>query len=674
LAFNSKVSLFFGKFPVIKKKSHSLIKTSFMMTRSLLFTGILLFTLSLGFSQEKSLKLKEGVQQMMKAERPDHTAEAFMPLPTQQAQKPTVPGANNFATDLRDVSGEVIIGSTIYDLQTNHAVCNRIQVDDAGNVGATWTMGMEPTTYPNRGTGFNSNAGGSWGPDPSERLEDGVRTGWPNYVKTESGTEFIVAHVFDAGSYRLHTLRREAGETDWTEGDMPTNTNAGVLWPRMAVDGENVHVIAITPTDEIHLGMEFHVLYYRSTDGGENWDQVDAVIPGLDSTLTKDLFTADCYSIDARDGKVAVGVFSPYADIKIFESEDNGDNWNETRVRDFPIDGYVFDQGITEDDLPPWDSTFAPSPISVYSTDGSANVLIDLDGKVHAFFTDMFIGDETPDDGFFNFWLTSGISYWNNDFGADSSQVIAGPEDLNENDVLDVAGFDEVAAYSLWNATTNNFPSAGVDDLNNIYLSYSALMEGEDMFYNIDDAQHYWHIYLMASEDGGASWTEPFDMINEEISEAGDLFDVVEASFPHMARKVDDQMHLVYQRDFRPGLSVNGDEDDPETQDIIYAAIDVAELGIIVDNTKELEKSLSWNLYPNPAIENVFMDFELDQSAEVQLEVVNMIGSLLRSEDLGQLTSGYHQQMLDLDGLTPGIYLLRLNVDGESVSRKLVVQ
>ena len=235
--------------------------------------------------------------------------------------------SNSELIEFRDTELEINIGTTNYDLETNYSGCKRISEDADGNIYATWTMGFEaPPNYPDRGTGYNRYDAGNdaWGDIPLDRLEADVRTGWPNHIITNSGTEFIVSHVFTSGEYRLHTLRRETGETDWTESDMPTNTPVGVLWPRAAVDGETVHVMAITtPTGglggEIYEGVNIHPLYYRSSDGGATWDVVDFIIPGLDSTFMKNLVTADCYYIDARDGVVAIGVFSQWNDIVVFK-------------------------------------------------------------------------------------------------------------------------------------------------------------------------------------------------------------------------------------------------------------------------------------------------------------------------------------------------------------------
>ena len=72
-----------------------------------------------------------------------------------------------------------LIATTYYDQQTNASTQNRIYYFDDGTIGATLTWGMEPSSYPDRGTGYNYFDGTSWLAFPTERIES-MRTGWPS--------------------------------------------------------------------------------------------------------------------------------------------------------------------------------------------------------------------------------------------------------------------------------------------------------------------------------------------------------------------------------------------------------------------------------------------------------------------------------------------------------------
>ena len=562
--------------------------------------------------------------------------------------------------DMRGTEMEVIIGQSIYDLQTNYAVCNRLSRDGDGNIMAVWTMGFNSVDgYSDRGTGYNRyDAGtGAWEAVPSERLEDGVRTGWPNHCITESGTEFIVNHVFGNPEYMLHTLRREAGETDWTEGEIPSDTPFGVLWPRAAVSGETVHVIAITTPiangGDIYEGVEIHPLYYRSQDGGETWDVTDFIIPGLDSTFMVSLFSADSYSIHARGDKVAVGMFSQWNDITVFYSEDGGDTWDNIRVFDFPIKKYDINDGYNIDQLPEYDPA-QPDSFAIWTSDNSGNILIDNDGTMHVFFGNMYVQDsDTTDAGWTYYPATGGLSYWNENFGADSTNVIADVLDLNGNDTIDIVSTANIATYFMG---LTSMPSAGVDQDNNLYLAYSHVMEGEE-YLNVDDEQHYRHIFIIKSEDGGTTWSEPYDAINE-ITLGTPLFvDKVEAVFPHMMRDIQGDVEFMYMQDFLPGLSVRGDLDAASDVNIVFSQISFLLTG---EEEIDVQEKLGMQLFPNPAVDQAIVAFELEGNTPVQIDLLDASGRLLKQVESGTFPAGEHQVEISLHGLAPGMYFVRL--------------
>jgi len=571
---------------------------------------------------------------------------------------------------------EIQIGNTWYDLQTNNTMQNRLISVPFGHKAGVFTFGKDATTgFPGRGTGFNSFDGGSWGPNPTERLEDGVRTGWPAVGMLADGSHVVVCHA-SPGNFLL--LLRD-GSGDWTQDTIPSNVAPGLLWPRMAVggpDGNTLHVIAIsTPVANggaAYEGIDGHLLYFRSTDGGNTWDITDGIIPGLDSTKYRSM-DADGYAIDVSGNTVAIGLFNDLGDVTVAKSTDNGESWTSFVVKDFPIDQYEIDMGIDPALIPPEDTVGAP-PGAVQSSDSSGEVLIDRDGRVHAWYGEMYYDDTDTTDGTFLFFpLWNGIRYWNESFGEDSTRVIGGVVDANDNGVLDIPGIGSVGAYFT---SLNSFFSAGVDAMNRLYVAYSAITED---FFNENatpELQHYRHIYVIGSEDGGETWTEPLDLIREDIVIEPTLIDFIEAVFPAVAREVDNQVHLIYQADFEPGLSVRGDQDEAADNFINYIALDIEELGFTPSATEEAVPAAAFQLEvsPNPARGPVRVDYLLPQAGEVQISLSNLMGQTLLTQDLGTQTRGTHTAELATHTLPPGVYLLHLRADNQIATRKIVLQ
>ncbi len=77
---------------------------------------------------------------------------------------------------------ETQIGISQYDLWSNTMYQNRMTMWDDGSMAAVWIYGMEATSFPDRGTGYNYYDGTEWGPVPSERVEN-TRCGWPAQLR-----------------------------------------------------------------------------------------------------------------------------------------------------------------------------------------------------------------------------------------------------------------------------------------------------------------------------------------------------------------------------------------------------------------------------------------------------------------------------------------------------------
>ena len=68
------------------------------------------------------------------------------------------------------------------------------------------------------------------------------------------------------------------------------------------------------------------------------------------------------------------------------------------------------------------------------------------------------------------------------------------------------------------------------------------------------------------------------------------------------------------------------------------------------------------------------IDYTLDAAAEVTFEVTSMTGSIVRRMDLGVQPAGTQRAVLDLEGLTAGMYTYTITVDGARATRKLIIK
>ncbi len=556
------------------------------------------------------------------------------------------------------------VGETDFETQTVTSLGGRIADHGDGTVSAIWHFGLDDASgWPDRGTGYNFYDGNEWGPAPDTSFEQ-IRSGYPSFTVTPNGVEAVVSHQSPASVSWVPTVYTKTPlDTEWEEHQIPTTPLNGVVWAKIATggpDGNTLHVIAVSLAvgfgGEIFEGIDQHPLYYRSLDGGATWDVTDLIIPGIDSSLYR-YMDSESYTIQAYGETVAVGVFPKFGDIAIAKSTDNGTSWETTTVKDFPLDAYD-EMGYDSTAVP--DDPNAPDPLAVLSTDGSGSLLIDGSGKVHAFFGWMYWWH---DGSYFLDLGTSGIAYWNEDMATDDIATIADVEDFDGDMMVSFTG--DIAALRYNNSGLTSFPTSGIDADGNMYVVYTAMRED---FFNVDE-QNYRHIFIIKSEDGGATWSEPFDIINEDVTEVPEF---IEAAYPSIPNQIGDVIHLIYLQDIIPGQTPDGSPV-PE-QLVMHVALDKNTLNIVSDANEADELASSVSVFPNPSTGDVQVRYDLIQAAEVQLQLVNMLGKQVYFSKNGMLPSGQHSQWLDLSDVAAGVYFVQLDLGGEQVTRKLVLR
>lgn len=533
---------------------------------------------------------------------------------------------------------ETIIGGSSYDLQTNSSVQNRIVKHGDGTISAVWTFGASGTSpsFPGRGTGYNYYDGSSWGNIPTQRIES-VRTGWPSIDYSSGAGEVVMSHLFMEKP--IQSKRASKGTGSWSETQRSDAPNTS--WPRMVIGGNNgttLHMIAVTLPEgnqgTIYQGQDGALLYSRSLDGGDTWDIENQLFSELDSSHYYSM-GGDAYAMAApRGNTVAFVTGESFNDVVLMKSTDNGDNWTKTVIDTFPYP--LFNEGST---------LVLDTPLA---SDGSMAVILDENGDAHVFWGALnVLNDDTTDEQYTYFPGTNGLMYWNENFGSNPPVMITGALDLDNNQILDIIG--DIALYYV---SLSSMPSAAIGDDGTIYLSYSAVVETLN-----NGNQNYRHIYMMKSTDGGQNWTEPVDVTPFD--------EFAECVFASIAPQVDDYVHMVYQRDFEPGLAVQGDMDAYDENEIVYLKVP-KELNVGIS---EPQDDLSFEIYPNPA-EGSFMVNLAD--AEInEIALYDILGNVVWQNTVNGNALTYE---VTTTGLSAGTYFVRLSNEKASSTKKVIIK
>jgi hypothetical protein len=563
-------------------------------------------------------------------------------------QKPTAYPINPAAKSM--TLWEQVIGTTTYDNQSNNSCQQRIVVDNSGMARATWMLSTaaNSTSWPDRGTGYNLGMDENWDAEPVDRIED-YRCGWPGIMLTGDGSEAYMSHL---GVDSIAFVKRDAlGSGAWTTSRCPGTISNDFLWPRSVVDGNTIHAVALSAPSGLNgtpaFGIDGNLLYWRSTDNGASWDILNHHFAALDSLNYKNI-EADSYAIDARDGKVAIAIFSEDCDTRLITSNDNGLTWSSQIIWDFPIFGYVGDS-LSDIDLDGIADT-------IVTTDGTGALLLDENGVAHVTFGLFQFLDDVSGDGQYTTFQREELMYWNSNWPTDSLMVIGLPEE-SANDA------DDVMTYTIDN----------VPDYRTSLSSMSTMAEGDDgriyvVFRSADEEylgdQLFSHLYVTTSSDGGDTW-------ESQVELTPDLeFNEYEYAFPSMHNRVTDKLHIVVQRDTEPGMNVRGDLDPWDNNDIVYLAI-TPDFDI-TENVNESAASVQINLYPNPS--TGIVNIAGENLANAPVRVFNALGSEIVYTRIGKNMTGTDRASFDFTYLPAGTYTLSVGTGENQVSKELVIQ
>lgn len=562
-----------------------------------------------------------------------------------------VPGEN-----YKSMLDESEIGTTFYDVQSNRSMQERIYLHEDGTLGAVWTMGPESgPSGPDRGTGYNYYDGAAWGPAPTVAIDAGEQGGWPSYAPYGENGEVYTCHDYYDGT--ILGIRDEKGTGDWDQSLQVGPTGAeDISFPRVTTSGPDRGIIHVLSTTWVgYNDQTTALLYARSSDGGESWDVENETFDNLGPDYYVEV-GGDTYDwADPKGDLIAFLVGDWFLDLVLMKSYDDGVTWTETKIWECPYP--LYSSGLTD--------TF-------YAPDGSHDLSIDNDGKVHIVFgLTRALGDEAGSQSYFS--DADGIVYWNEDmdvfsndlnalnpYGHEDSELIEDynligwSQDINGNGELDV--LDD---WGLYNTGFSCHPQLVVDDDNRIFVVYTSVTEGYD-----NGALNYRHLWCRASPNGGEWWGK-FVHLNEDL-----IYVFDECVFPSMSSTSDDYIHFTYQADGEPGTVTNSAVPN-FTRYMKLAKVDL--ISGVGENSSLTETMVSQN-FPNPFNGSTTVYVNLTEKTEISLEVSNLMGQVVYSIPSQTLSAGKAELTIQSANLESGVYFYTVRSGDSSVTKKMIIE
>ena len=604
--------------------------------------------------------------------------------------------------------------TTIYDLQSNSMLGNRIATWPDGSVAVTATWSSDESPYSTRGTGYNYFDGEEFGDQPTERVEDAKR-GWPSIAPIGNG-EILTSHGDGVFMYKRDTK----GEGAWTEIQHFRDNNyhgytadAGAwTWARVATthDGQYVHVL-LADQQTIDGNNRSIVAYVRSTDGGATFSSpADPPLIDIEADYLLDI-SADDYMIATNGDRVALLFCSMNYDLFYLYSEDNGETWTKQVVWNFRGEDHAWDWGRTDVSPELGDTIWCP--------DNSASIAIDNEGTVHVAFG-LSRWAPAPDSGwgYYSYWpYTDGIVYWNSnytneqgghnipDFGQWSGDAdfpawaLNGVNGINStlNDerlmyLADADGYNNLNFYypdpnndgeidysELWPSSMYfsyrtigiaTLPAISIDENGNMIIACSVL--DEDRRAEVPSGnEFYMRSIVVTSRDSEGEWYYDNMNLSSDYEHASDECYSVTAC----SQGSNCNFWITYSADDELGLlldySSGDDAQSTATDNIIWAIkLNPAEF----DHVGEVVNPMTTaRVFPNPTNGTLYVEVNASQSSDATMNVYNIMGQKV-AEKTVSFSTGINTASINTSELSSGVYFVTVKANGFEKTMKFVVK
>ncbi len=655
------------------------MKKHLLLTTGIFVSGLLAAQVS-GKASLKMSKVPAHLQ-TLSAKKSAVVTDTYQQLPFAAVAK-TKPAV--VSTKRVNAVSESVIGTTNYDLQSNGSVGDRIVVNADGSIAAVWTYATDGT-YADRGTGYNYFDGSAWYPTiPTARIEP-VRTGWGNIVNTRSGRDVVISHDGTGTVKKLNeTTRPVKGTGTWANSTTTIpNVSGGNWWPRMVSSnprgGDTIYSISISyPVANggaVYNGLDGALLFSRSTDGGVTWDISNQSPTGYTSTNYRG-FSGDGYAIAAMGSTVAIIAGDSGTDLTLSKSTDGGVTWLATTVMQFPI--------------ALWDPTTVTSDIdgdsvadTLETNDGNLAIALDNFGKAYVAYGRMKILNDAPSaTGYSYFPFIDGLYVWSEGMPMQMAGLNPGTnfaafiQDLYGDNYISFPAVPSGSwPFGLTRANSlTSFPSMAFDASNNLYLSYSSIV---DSLVSLPEAEKVLrHVYITKSCDGGVNWSDPLDL------DPNDPNLPQEGIYGSMAKNINGNIHIIYQRDLYAGNGIpatSGTNPDGAQNgagnDIVYVTVPTTDIScpIITGIKNEVSSVANISFYPSPASTNGTIDVVLKENAKMDIVVMSSVGQTVFTTSVNG-NAGSNKIDVNLTNLSSGVYFYQVKIaNNQAITNKFVV-
>ncbi len=91
-------------------------------------------------------------------------------------------------------------------------------------------------------------------------------------------------------------------------------------------------------------------------------------------------------------------------------------------------------------------------------------------------------------------------------------------------------------------------------------------------------------------------------------------------------------------------------------------------------NEQSFINGIKMETYPNPASDVVNMDYQLENTADVTIKILDATGKLVQTEKLGQKEAGQHKATFSASNLDAGMYFYIMEAGSNRLAKRMVIK
>ncbi|MCB0476985.1 MAG: T9SS type A sorting domain-containing protein [Crocinitomicaceae bacterium] len=209
-----------------------------------------------------------------------------------------------------------------------------------------------------------------------------------------------------------------------------------------------------------------------------------------------------------------------------------------------------------------------------------------------------------------------------------------------------------------------DFSSASLDS--NFYINFKYAYKNRTS--NTSNGTNFIKIYI--SQDCGETWLARKNIIGSSFGNGVDSNPFVPTSGDWISEELMLPVSQVQYSNFRFKFVIGTEEaNNVYLEDInVYIA---GQSHLAVDN---LESNFDFAMYPNPAKKELNIGLNIKSPQVVNVDLLDLSGRKIKVLLENQKLHPGEQSKLSLDGVSSGVYLVQMNINGQQIVRKLVIE